>query len=230
MLLGGLVLIGVAVVVEQRAGEPIIPITLFKNSTVVLASVASILVGSSLYGVTVLLSQYFQIARAKSPTASGLSTIPLILGMFLTSHVVGRVITRVITKDRAVESVPLGASIALVAGLAILGPMRAGTSYPVLAAGMLLAGVGMGATMQNLVLAAYHGRRGGGEPNRSASSTLNLARCRHSRVHAALHVTSRPPGRDHPDLGRGRRGRSRSPTAPMPERRAGAGAAPRIRR
>jgi hypothetical protein len=106
MLLGGLVLIGVAVVVEQRAGEPIIPITLFKNSTVVLASVASILVGSSLYGVTVLLSQYFQIARAKSPTASGLSTIPLILGMFLTSLVVGRVITRVITKDRAVEAVP----------------------------------------------------------------------------------------------------------------------------
>jgi len=152
MVGGGVLMLALALLVEQRASEPIIPIALFKNSTVALASVASVFVGSALFGVTVFLSQYFQIARAKSPTMSGLATMPLIVGMFLTSLIIGRIITRTGLWKRYL----VGGSVALVIGLAILGSTRVGTSYLTLAAGMLLAGVGMGATMQNLVLAVQN--------------------------------------------------------------------------
>jgi len=170
MVLGGVTLLALAAVVERRASEPIIPLTLFKNSTVWLASVASVFVGSALFGVTVFLSEYFQIARAQSPTASGLSTIPLILGMFLTSLVVGLIIARTGLWKRYL----VGGSIALIVGLAILGTMRADTPYAILAAGMLLAGIGMGATVQNLILAVQNS-----VPIRdlgSASATISFLR------------------------------------------------------
>ena len=43
-----------------------------------LAVIASIAVGIAMFGTTVFLSQYMQIARGKSPTESGLLTIPMV--------------------------------------------------------------------------------------------------------------------------------------------------------
>ena len=94
MVVGGLLCLGVAIWVESRVAEPIIPLKIFRNRTVALASIASLLVGATLYGITVFLSQYFQVARGATPTMSGLATIPLVLGMFLSSLIIGRIITR----------------------------------------------------------------------------------------------------------------------------------------
>jgi EmrB/QacA subfamily drug resistance transporter len=152
LVVGGLALLALALVVESRVAEPIIPLGLFRDRTVALASIASVFVGSALYGVTVFLSQYFQVARLKTPTMSGLYTIPLVLGMFLSSLLVGRIITR--TGKWKVFLV--GGSLTLVAGFAVLATIRSDTPYAVLAVGMFLAGAGMGATMQNLVLAVQN--------------------------------------------------------------------------
>lgn len=148
MVLAGVAVLGLALLVERRAAEPIIPLGMFRDSTVALAAVASLFIGSSLYGVTVFLSQYFQLSRLQSPTVAGLATMPMVMGMFLTSLVVGRLITRTGLWRRYL----VGGSVSLVAGLVILGTLDADTSYFVLALGMLLTGSGMGATMQNLVL------------------------------------------------------------------------------
>ena len=73
--------------------EPLVPLRLFANRSVVLAVIASIAVGIALFGTTVFLSQYMQIARAKTPTESGLLTIPMVVGLFLASTIVGRLVT-----------------------------------------------------------------------------------------------------------------------------------------
>jgi EmrB/QacA subfamily drug resistance transporter len=148
----GVLLLAAALAVEARVDEPIIPLRLFRNRTMTLAALASLFAGSSLYGITVFLSQYFQISRGKTPTMSGVFTIPLILGMFLSSLIVGRLITRTGRWKRYL----VGGGVVLVLGLAILGLLRADTSYGVVALGMVLAGIGMGATMQNLVLAVQN--------------------------------------------------------------------------
>lgn len=148
----GVLLLAAAVAVEARASEPIIPLRLFRNRTVALAALASLFVGSSLYGITVFLSQYFQISRDKTPTISGLLSIPLILGMFFSSLIVGRLITRT---GRWKRYLVFGGAV-LVIGLAILATIRTTTPYGVVALGMTLAGVGMGTTMQNLVLAVQN--------------------------------------------------------------------------
>ena len=51
-------------------------------------------VGVAMFGTTVFLSQYMQLARGKSPTKSGLLTIPMIVGLFVSSTVSGQIISR----------------------------------------------------------------------------------------------------------------------------------------
>ncbi len=152
MVVGGVLFLGVAIWVESRVAEPIIPLKIFRNRTVALASIASLLVGSTLYGITVFLSQYFQVARNATPTMSGIATIPLVLGMFLSSLIIGRIITSTGHWKRYLAA----GGVLLTAGLAVLATMSSTSPYWILAVGMVLAGTGMGATMQNLVLAVQN--------------------------------------------------------------------------
>ncbi len=61
----GLFLCLAAVLQERRAPEPMVPLRLFSNRTVVLSAIASVSVGIALFGTTVFLSQYMQIAQAR---------------------------------------------------------------------------------------------------------------------------------------------------------------------
>ncbi|MEV6850128.1 hypothetical protein [Actinoplanes sp. NPDC051411] len=51
--------------VERKAAEPVLPVWLFRNRTVVLAITAGLVIGVGLYACSTFLSQYFQLARRK---------------------------------------------------------------------------------------------------------------------------------------------------------------------
>ncbi|PGH43012.1 MFS transporter [Micromonospora sp. WMMA1996] len=153
VLVAGALLLGVlAVRVEQRAAEPMIPPRLFRNRTITLAVVASVAVGVGMFGASVFLGQYFQIARGESPTMSGLMTLPMIGGLLVASTVVGRIITSTGRWKRWLVT----GSVLLTAGFALMGSMRVDTPYWRLAIFMALIGLGLGMTMQNLVLAVQN--------------------------------------------------------------------------
>ncbi|WP_107474425.1 MDR family MFS transporter [Streptomyces sp. NRRL S-340] len=148
-MVGGSVLLTlVFLFVETRAAEPIIPLRLFRNRTIALASLASLLVGIALFAGTVFFSQYFQLARGDSPTRSGIMTIPLIGGLFVSSTVSGRVIT----STGRWKGWLLSGGVLLTAGVALLGMLRHDTPYWQIALCMALMGLGVGMTLQNLVL------------------------------------------------------------------------------
>ncbi|TKA06394.1 MDR family MFS transporter [Actinacidiphila oryziradicis] len=134
--------------VETKAGEPIIPLRLFRNPTIALASAASLFVGIALFAGTVFFSQYFQLARGESPTMAGVMTIPFIAGLFVSSTVSGRLITR----TGKWKAWLLTGGALLTAGLALLGTLRYDTPYLYIASCMALMGLGVGMTLQNLVL------------------------------------------------------------------------------
>jgi EmrB/QacA subfamily drug resistance transporter len=148
----GVVLLGLATVVELRAAEPIIPLGIFRYRTVALATTAGLFLGLAMYGATIFLAQYFQIARGESPTVSGLRTMPMILGLATSSLVVGRLVT---STGRWKRYLIFGATTATV-GFALLGTMNARTGFLPIAVYMALVGVGLGATMQNLVLSVQN--------------------------------------------------------------------------
>jgi MFS family permease len=145
---GGIALIVAAVVAERRVREPLIPLQLFSRRTVVLAVIASIAVGIAMFGTSVFLSQYMQIARGKSPTESGLLTIPMVLGLFAASTVMGRRVSR----TGRYKHVMLAGTGLLTLGLGLMGTLDETTSLVELGAFMLLVGAGLGMLMQNLVL------------------------------------------------------------------------------
>ncbi|WBO65268.1 MFS transporter [Streptomyces camelliae] len=152
MVGGTIVLALLFVLTETKAAEPIIPLRLFRNRTITLASLASLFVGVGMYSGTVFFSQYFQLARDKSPTMSGVMTIPMIGGLFVASMVSGRFIT----STGRWKGWLVGGAVSLTAGLALLGLMRYDTPYWELSIYMALLGIGVGTMMQNLVLSTQN--------------------------------------------------------------------------
>ncbi|MFJ5546985.1 MDR family MFS transporter [Streptomyces sp. NPDC093225] len=150
---GGAVALGaVFLLVESRASEPIIPLRLFRNPTISLASAASLFVGVAMFAGTVFFSQFFQLARGESPTMSGVLTIPMIGGLFVSSTVSGQVIT----KTGRWKAWLISGGVLLTAGMGLLSTMRYDTPYGRIAVYMALMGLGLGMMMQNLVLATQN--------------------------------------------------------------------------
>jgi EmrB/QacA subfamily drug resistance transporter len=148
----GVLLLALAAAVDLRADEPIIPLRLFRHRTVALATAASLCIGVAIFGATIFLAQYFQIARGASPTVSGLRTMPMILGLALASLVVGRLVSRTGFWKRYLVM----GSVTATAGFALLATIDAHTGFLRVGVYMALVGIGLGATMQNLVLSVQN--------------------------------------------------------------------------
>jgi EmrB/QacA subfamily drug resistance transporter len=148
----GVVLLALTVLAESRAAEPIIPLRFFRMPTVVLSALASLFVGIAMFGATIFLSQYFQLARGETPTMSGVLTLPMIAGLFLSSTIAGLFITR----TGRWKGWILAGGVLLTAGLGLMGTVEWNTDYWVMAPYMFCVGVGVGMMMQNLVLAVQN--------------------------------------------------------------------------
>jgi EmrB/QacA subfamily drug resistance transporter len=141
-----------AVLVERRATEPILPPRLFKDPTFCLTGVAGFFVGFAMFGVMIYLPQYLQVVRGKSPTESGLLTVPLVLGML----VVGLLCGQAITRWGRWKIFPLVGLVLVAIGSALLSTLDAKTNLVALCVYMLVFGSGLGFTMQVLVLAVQN--------------------------------------------------------------------------
>ncbi|MGY1838850.1 MULTISPECIES: MDR family MFS transporter [unclassified Modestobacter] len=151
-LTGGVLAIIAFVVTELRATEPIVPLRLFRDRTTTLAIVASVAIGVAMFGSTVFLGQYLQIARGYSPTAAGLLTIPMVGGLLVSSTVSGILITRYGRWKRFL----VAGSLLVAIGFALLATIDHATNMVVLGVFLAVLGIGIGMTMQNLVLAVQN--------------------------------------------------------------------------
>jgi MFS family permease len=152
MVGAGMALLALAVWVESRAAEPVVPLNIIRRQTTALSIVASLAVGMAMFGGAVFLGQYFQIGRGYSPTQAGLLTIPMMAGVLVSSIISGQLISR----TGRIKPYILAGTITLVVGFALLATVDHQTSLLLVALGMLLVGAGVGMSMQNLVLAVQN--------------------------------------------------------------------------
>lgn len=148
MVTAAVVLLVAAVIVEFKAKEPIIPLSMFRNRTFTLAVVASISVGVSMFGTSVFLAQYMQLARGATPTQSGLLTIPMMAGLLIASAFFGARIS----KRGNWKAIMVSGGVLAVIGTALLGTLHYDTPFVLVAIYMFVLGAGLGMLMQNLVL------------------------------------------------------------------------------
>jgi EmrB/QacA subfamily drug resistance transporter len=140
------------IVTERRALEPLIPLRLFRNS-VFRASVAmSFLVGVAMFGTIIYVSLFLQVVHETTPTASGLKLLPL-MGGVLTASILGG---RIISKIGRYRMFPIAGTALISVGMFLLSRIGVSTGYLLLAAAMVVLGLGLGLVMPVLVLAVQN--------------------------------------------------------------------------
>jgi len=140
------------ILVESKAAEPLVPLTILRHRTPALVIVASAAVGVAIFGGTTFLGQYFQVAQGDSPTKAGLLTIPLMVAAMLSSTIAGQIISR----TGRWKGFLVGGGLLLAIGLFGLSTLRHDTPQWQAGVSMAVMGLGMGALMQNLVLAVQN--------------------------------------------------------------------------
>lgn len=146
------VLLVLAVFAERRAADPILPPRLFRDRTFVLTSVASHLLGMTLFVMMVYLPQYLQIVKGMTPMVSGLMTLPMVLMHVLASLVSGRLVSRY----GRWKVFPLVGLLLIAAGLALLSRLHAGSSEVLIGVEAAVIGAGFGMSMPTLLVAAQN--------------------------------------------------------------------------
>ncbi|MBA3311563.1 MAG: MFS transporter [Nocardioidaceae bacterium] len=152
LVASSLLFLGLAIWQERRAVEPIMPPHLFRNHTFAIAGAAGFAVGVAMFGAMIFLPQYLQIVRGESPMVSGFLTLPLMFAMIAAMTISGRVITR----TGRYKLFPVLGMALLAVGLILMSRLHTDTSLVLAGAYMAVAGVGIGLSMQVLVLATQN--------------------------------------------------------------------------
>ncbi|WP_238434719.1 MULTISPECIES: MFS transporter [unclassified Frankia] len=152
LLLGGAATLLLAVVVETRVAEPIVPPRLFRDRTIVLAVTGVIATGAVTVTVPLLFSQYFQLGRGETPTVSGLLTAPMVVSSAVSANLAGRAITR----TGRWKGILVAGALCMCGGQVLFATIRAGTPLVAVCAYLALVGVGIGMTQQNLMVAVQN--------------------------------------------------------------------------
>ncbi len=144
----GVVLVGVFVLVERRAKEPVLPMHLFRLRAFWVTSLVGFIVGFAMFGAITYLPAFFQVVRGISPTLSGVQLLPLMAGLLLVSIGSGQIISR----TGRYRFWPIAGSAFMTVGLYLLSLMGVGTSSLLDSLYMLVLGMGIGGVMQVLVI------------------------------------------------------------------------------
>jgi EmrB/QacA subfamily drug resistance transporter len=146
--LAGVLLIGVFVLVERRAAEPVLPLHLFKLRTFSVTSIVGFIVGFAMFGAITYLPAFFQVVRGISPTVSGVYLLPLMAGLLVVSIASGRIIS----KTGKYRLFPIAGTALITLGMYLLSLMGVASSTLQDAVYMLVLGMGIGGVMQVLVI------------------------------------------------------------------------------
>ncbi len=139
----GLAIIGLFLFVEAKVSDPIIPLELFKNRTFAAASAATFFASFGFFASIIFLPRYFQAVLGETATNSGYASLPLLLGVIISSVAAGQIVAR---RGRY-KALILGAILLVTAGSLLLTNLHADTDPWVLRAWMFLAGLGVGPTL-----------------------------------------------------------------------------------
>ncbi|MBM6403354.1 MFS transporter [Phycicoccus sp. CSK15P-2] len=132
--------------------EAILPLRIFRNRTVGVASAASVVIGVAMFGGLAALPLYLQIVKGATPTQAGLQLIPLVAGIMVGSVASGQIISR----TGRYRLFPIIGSALLVVGLFAFHFVRYDTPLWQTMVVMVVFGTGLGFNFQPLTLAVQN--------------------------------------------------------------------------
>jgi EmrB/QacA subfamily drug resistance transporter len=151
-VVGGLGIVAFLLVERSMKEEALLPLTLFANRTVAVASGASVLIGMAMFGGLACLPLYLQIVKGASPTKAGLLLLPLTLGIMFGSILSGQIISRTGRYRRF----PIMGAALLTVSLFVFHYVHADTPLWQTMIVMVFFGLGLGFNFQPLTLAVQN--------------------------------------------------------------------------
>jgi EmrB/QacA subfamily drug resistance transporter len=145
---GAAVLLGIFVLVEKRASDPIIPFDLFRNRTVTISVLAGFLGGVAMFGAISFIPLFAQGSLGFSATEAGSLLTPLMLTWVTMSVVGGRLMLRIGYRSITI----LGYSL-LTLGFVLLALFGRETRTVWLYVDLMMIGAGLGLSMLTLLIA-----------------------------------------------------------------------------
>ncbi len=136
------------VAVEVRATEPILPMRLFANPVFTVCCVLAFIVGFAMLGAMTFLPTYMQFVDGVSATESGLRTLPMVVGLLITSIGSGSLVGR----TGRYKIFPVLGTAIMAVGFFLLSRMNVETPLWREALYLFVLGTGIGMCMQVLVL------------------------------------------------------------------------------
>lgn len=152
LLFTGIVGIGAFIGAERRAAEPILPLRLFRERIFVSVVATHFVVGTVLISVSIMAPLFLQLVSGVNATRSGLASIPLTMGMLLTSVYSGRRITATGRYRRY----PIVGTALMVGAAIAMATMGTATHKALPALYMFVFGLGLGNTMQTITVAVQN--------------------------------------------------------------------------
>lgn len=134
-------------VVETKAKEPMLPLSLFKIPVIAVANGVGFVASGVLIGVNVYLPVWIQSLLGHSATSSGLTLMPMSFAWPLASTLAGRYMYRIGSKTTAVFG-----AVMIMAGSAWLLLISPGSPYWYLVGIMIVIGFGMGCSFTPLTV------------------------------------------------------------------------------
>jgi MFS family permease len=134
--------------VELRAKEPVLPIRLFGNPVFAVCCVLSFVVGFAMLGALTFLPTFMQFVDGVSATTSGLRTLPMVVGLLITSMGSGIIVGR----TGRYKIFPVVGTVIMCVGFVLLSRMDSSTSTLLQSVYLFVLGTGIGTCMQVLVL------------------------------------------------------------------------------
>ena len=136
------------VLVESRAREPVLPIRLFASPVFTVCSALSFVVGFAMLGALTFLPTFMQFVDGVSATVSGLRTLPMVVGLLITSMGSGALVGR----TGRYKIFPVVGTAVMALGFVLLSGMDAATPVWRQSLDLFILGTGIGLCMQVLVL------------------------------------------------------------------------------
>lgn len=148
LIVGAAVFAVAFVLVERRTAEPIMPLHLFRDRNFVLTTIAGLFISVAMFGVLGYLPTYLQMSFGASATDAGLLMIPMMGALLLSSVVTGSLVSR----HGHYKWMPIVGSLVMTVGLALLGTLTPATPLWLFCGYLAIVGVGLGMSLQILVL------------------------------------------------------------------------------
>jgi EmrB/QacA subfamily drug resistance transporter len=136
---------------EQKASEPILPLSIFHNRIVAYGSLTGFLVGTAMFGALSFIPLFVQGTLGGSATEAGVILTPLLLGWVILAIIGGRLMLRIGYRPTIIMGL-----VFVLAAFIILSRITQFTPRWVLLADIGLMGSGMGLVMLTLVLATQN--------------------------------------------------------------------------